>query len=108
MDNKEVLDVELTVQVWYDNEGIFYNRPISITLKSYESLFDILNRLVPCESWGSVMYETTRGNGKIWYNRLPLIGGARRLRDRARIGNLEVLPPKEDHHGAHTQERQPE
>jgi hypothetical protein len=55
--------IALTVQVWYDDDGIKYNRPRSITLREEDSLFDVLNRLVPCEFWGSLMYET----GEVWY-----------------------------------------
>jgi hypothetical protein len=57
--------IDLTVQVWYDDNGIKYNRPRIITLKEDDRLFDLLNRLVPAEAWGLVAYET----GQIWYNR---------------------------------------
>ena len=57
--------IDLTVQVWYDDNGVKYNRPRIITLKEDDRLFDLLNRLVPAEAWGLVAYET----GQIWYNR---------------------------------------
>ena len=57
--------IDLTVQVWYDDNGIQYTRPRIITLKEDDRLFDLLNRLVPCESWGLLAYET----GDIWYRR---------------------------------------
>jgi hypothetical protein len=59
--------IALTVQVWWDDGGIRYNRPRSITLREEDRLFDVLSRLVPCEFWGSLMYET----GEVWYRRLP-------------------------------------
>lgn len=57
--------ITLKVQVWYDDDGIRYNRPRDIVLKEDDRLFDLLNRLVPAESWGLLAYE----NGEIWYNR---------------------------------------
>ena len=58
--------IALTVQVWWDDGGVRYSRPRSITLREDDRLFDVLNRLVPCEFWGSLMYET----GEVWYRRL--------------------------------------
>jgi len=57
--------IELTVQVWYDDDGVKYNRPRIITLKEGDRLFEKLNRLVPVESWGVLCDET----GRIWYQR---------------------------------------
>ena len=56
-------DIGLNVQVCYYDYGMKSNRPTTIKLKANESLFDRLNRLVPCESWGSVSM------GKNWYIR---------------------------------------
>ena len=56
----------LTVQVWWYDDGTRRSRPRSITLREEDRLFDVLNRLVPCEFWGSLMYET----GEVWYRRL--------------------------------------
>ena len=57
--------LDLTVQVWYEDHGIRYNRPRIITLKEEDYLFEILNRLVPVESWG-VLSDST---GRVWYAR---------------------------------------
>jgi hypothetical protein len=56
-------DIELTVHVWYYDDGIKYNKPTTIKLKVDETLFDRLNSLVPYESWGSVSMR------KDWYIR---------------------------------------
>ena len=81
MDDEEdvVREIELTVHVWYDDDGIEYNRPTTIKLKADETLFDRLNRLVACEYWGSVMYERP-GDAKVWYNRLVTLKPTRRNR----------------------------
>jgi len=58
--------IPLTVQVWWDDDGTRRSRPRSVTLREDDRLFDVLNKLVPCEFWGSLMYET----GDMWYRRL--------------------------------------
>ncbi len=56
----------MTVQVWYEDHGVRYNRPRIVTLKEEEDhLFEILNRLVPAEAWG-VLSDST---GLVWYAR---------------------------------------
>ena len=58
------------VQVYWGDENIYYSRPTIETLKSDECLFDNLKRLVPCEYWGVVLYDSIpAGNGKCWYFR---------------------------------------
>ena len=56
-------DIQLTVHVWYVDHGIKYNRPTIIKLKVDENLFYHLNRLLTCESWGSVCMK------RDWYIR---------------------------------------
>ena len=57
--------IPLTVQVWWYDDGTRRSRPRSITLREEDRLFDVLNKLVPCEFWGTLMYET----GDMWYRR---------------------------------------
>ena len=57
--------IDLTVQVWYDDDGVKCNRPRIINLKEGDRLFDELNRLVPVEYWGVLTDET----GRVWYMR---------------------------------------
>ena len=59
-------DIDLTVQVWYDDDGIRYNQPTTIHLKEHDRLFTELNNLVPCEAWGLLADVT----GRVWYRRL--------------------------------------
>ena len=81
MDDEEDVsrEIELTVHVWSDDDGIKYNRPTTIKLKADETLFDGLNPLVSCEYRGSLMYERS-GDAKVWYNRLVALKPTRRNR----------------------------
>ena len=57
--------IALTVQVWYEDGGVRKTQPRSITLREGDRLFSELDRLVPCEFWGSLQYQA----GDVFYSR---------------------------------------
>jgi hypothetical protein len=61
---RRLIEIEVTVQVWYDNKGLQYHTPTVIKLTNDETLFESFARLVTCESWGTIASE----DGKVWYH----------------------------------------
>jgi hypothetical protein len=61
---QRIIEIEVTVQVWYDNKGLQYHTSTVIKLTNDETLFESFARLVTCESWGTIVSE----DGKVWYH----------------------------------------
>ena len=58
-------EIDLTVQVWTTLNGdIVHRQPRAVKLKPAETLFDTVDRIVPCDKWGVVTEDT-----KVWYIR---------------------------------------